>query len=92
MQQHVYNICNILSVLRLKACKRTYKAINARRTENVRNTHTPLTEHRTEQLGKDEVEEKKKSSGRVPPSVSEHREVPSQKATLLRTQDSPQIP
>jgi len=41
MQQHVYNICNILSVLRLKACKRTYKAINARRTENAEKyTHT----------------------------------------------------
>ena len=56
--------------VKTKDMKRTYNAINAHRTENVEeHTHTFNRTQKKEQLGQEEVEEKKKSSGRVPPSV-----------------------
>ena len=56
--------------VKTKDMKRTYNVINTHRTGNVEEyTHTFNRTQKKEQLGKDEVEEKKKSSGRVPPSV-----------------------
>ena len=46
MQEHVYNICDILSVLRLKTCKRRITPTTHTERRTLRSTHTPLTEHR----------------------------------------------
>ena len=46
MQEHVYNICDILSVLGLKACKRRITPTTHTERRTWRSTHTPLTEHR----------------------------------------------
>ena len=46
MQEHVYNICDILSVLGLKACKRRITPTTHTERRTSRSTHTPLTEHR----------------------------------------------
>ena len=46
MQEHVYNICDILSVLRLKTCKRRITPTTHTERRTWRSTHTPLTEHR----------------------------------------------
>ena len=46
MQEHVYNICDKLSVLGLKACKRRITPTTHTERRTSRSTHTPLTEHR----------------------------------------------
>ena len=46
MQEHVYNICDILTVLRLKTCKRRITPTTHTERRTLRSTHTPLKEHR----------------------------------------------
>ena len=77
MQEHVYNICDILSVLGLKACKRRITPTTHTERRTSRSTHTPLTEHRKRSsLERMRSKRRRRAAAVYPPP---YREVPSKK-------------
>jgi len=77
MQEQVYNICDILSVLRLKTCKRRITPTTHTERRTLRSTHTPLTEHRKRSsLERKRSKRRRRAAAVYPPP---YREVPSKK-------------
>ena len=77
MQEHVYNICDILSVLRLKTCKRRITPTTHTERRTLRSTHTPLTEHRKRSnLERMRSRRRRRAAAVYPPP---YREVPSKR-------------
>ena len=77
MQEHVYNICDILSVLRLKTCKRRITPTTHTERRTLRSTHTPLKEHRKRSnLERMRSKRRRRAAAVYPPP---YREVPSKK-------------